>query len=265
MSKVLFDARRKLSQVNSLLRQDHVTNAIEFLQSGLKGMLSEPLLKSERREFERLLDEALRNIMSNQKIKHTFQLQILYQPGSEHKLQEDIALLAELMETEEADDAAISFQHQEEEKQHRLDEGEQALVAKNEDRANILFNSLTKEYEHDVLLLVNIAEAYEKTAHLDEAINFMEKAVLLDADSAYILNKCAILHRKKRDFASAEKFFNDAMKITPDDPHLYFNCGRLYADWEKWTKAHASAQKALELQPDFNEARLMYEYAQKRL
>ena len=39
--------------------------------------------------------------------------------------------------------------------------------------------------------------------------------------------------------------------------------GRLYVDWKKWDKAVKAAQGALQLDPDFAEARKLMAYAEK--
>ncbi|MCL1916150.1 MAG: hypothetical protein FWG17_05550 [Desulfovibrionaceae bacterium] len=265
MSKSLFDARRKIHHVHTLLRQNSVVNAVESLHSGLQDMLGEPLLKSERKEFERMLDEAVQEVMSDQKVKDFFQAPVNYQPGKEHELLAHLRTLMESMVALAADEAEKEIKRQETLKRDQLAEGVAALVDKRKDRAEEIFNTLAKEYEEDAALMVNIAEAYEQLSHLDEALVYLEKAVQLDAASAYLHNKCGILHRKKRNFASAEKFFHKALSITPDNPNIYFNSGRLYVDWEKWAETYEHAKKALELQPDFHEAHMMAEYAQKRL
>jgi tetratricopeptide (TPR) repeat protein len=99
---------------------------------------------------------------------------------------------------------------------------------------------------------------------LDDAILFLENASALDHESAYIHNKRGILYRKMKRFEDSEKAFNAALAITPDDPYIYFNSGRLYVDWQKWPEAHNAAQKALEYQPGFNEAKMMADYVAKR-
>ncbi len=265
MSKSLFDARRKISQVNSLLRQNNVINAIQSLYGGLQEMLRQPLLKSEREEFEKLLTDAVRNVSSNKKVQEVFQMTLTYKPGDEVSLLENVRVLLDALEQVALGEAEKLFMEMEANKQRRFAEAEAALQAGNTAKAKEIFNALAAEHPKDVTLLVNIAEAYEKAGLLEDSAFFLEKASALDPQSAYIHNKRGILYRKMKRYDDSEKAFNAALAITPDDPYLYFNAGRLYVDWQKWPETHRAAQKALELQPGFNEAKMMAEYAAKRL
>ena len=66
-------------------------------------------------------------------------------------------------------------------------------------------------------------------------------------------------------FEQAEQYYLKALEISQSDEYLYFNCGRLYYDWEKWDKMLELANKALEINPDFTEALKMKNFALKKL
>lgn len=265
MSKGLFDARRKFTQTNSLLRQNNVINAVQSFYSGLQDMLREQLLKSERTEFENLLDQIVKNISNNPKVLAVFQMKLAYAPGQEKDLLDNIKVLLDALEAEALDEAAKRFMEIEADKGRRLAEGIAALEAGNAQRGKEIFNSLMAEHPKDVGMLVNMAEAYEKAGLLEEAAALLEKAAALDPGAAYIHNKRGIVYRKLKRFGESEAAFDAAIAITPDDPYLYFNKGRVFVDSQKWPVALSAAQKALELAPGFNEARMMAEYAQKRV
>lgn len=261
MSKELFDARRSISQVKSLLRQDNFPSAVQALHKGLQGVLSQTLLKSESREFENMLAEAVYALSSQKKSLERFPLALEYAPGKERELLGSLSLLLEAMTSEAALEAEKRFQEEESKKKGLLAEGEAALLAGDKPRAGEIFNSLAG----DVGLLVDIAEAYERAAQLEEAAVYLEKALAGDLCSAYLHNKRGVLYRKLKNFPRAEEAFSSAIKLTPDDPYLYFNAGRLYMDWGKWPQTREYALKALELRGDFAEAQKMAAYAEKYL
>ncbi|MDL2285742.1 tetratricopeptide repeat protein [Desulfovibrio sp. OttesenSCG-928-F07] len=265
MSKGLFDARRKISAVGGLLRQNNVINAVQSLHNGLQDMLRENLLKSERDEFERLLTDAVRAVSSNAKIREAFQMTLTYTPGDEAGLLANIRILLDTLEQLALDEAEKRFMELEAAKQRRFEEGVTALGAGNTEKAKEIFNALAGEYGTDITLLVNIAEAYEQAGLLEDAAFFLEKASAGDPQSAYIHNKRGILYRKMKRFEDSEQAFISALAITPDDPYIYFNSGRLYVDWQKWPEAQKAGSKALELEPEFNEAKMLAEYAAKRV
>ena len=265
MSKGLFDARRKLAQSNSLIRQGNIINAVQSLHSGLQDMLREQLLKSERDEFENLLTQTVRQIGSNKQVLDVFQMRLEYTPGQEKELMENVKVLLDALEAVAIDEAAKRFMEIEADKECRFNEGVAALESGKAEKCREIFDALVKEHPNDVAMLVNMAEAYEKAGLLEEAATLLEKAAALDPGAAYIHNKRGIIYRKMKKYEQSEQAFNTALGITPDDPYLYFNIGRLYVDWQNWPKALDAAGKALELAPGFNEAKMMAEYAQKRI
>ena len=265
MSKGLFNARRKFAQTTPLLRQGNAINAIQSFYKGLQDMLREPLLKSERSEFENILDQIVKTIAANEKVMQAFQMRLTYTPGQEKELMENVKILLDALEAEAIDEAAKRFMEIEADKNRRLAEGVSALEDGKTQRGKEVFEDLLKEHGKDVGLLVNMAEAYEKAGLLEEAAVLLEQAAILDPGAAYIHNKRGIIYRKLKRFDQSEAAFGAAIAITPDDPYLYFNRGRVHVDSQRWPQALAEAKKALELSPGFNEAKMMAEYAQKRV
>lgn len=265
MSKGLFDARRQLSSVTTMLKQDKVANAVQTMYGGLQGMLREQLLKSERDEFSQIITNAVRALNSNDKIKTHFSIQISYTPGQESALLETIKLLMETMDSVALEEADRIFREREAKKKAMLEQGLAELAAGKTDPARGIFSSLTLEHPDDVSMLVEISEGFEKAGQLQDAVMYMEKAAALDPDSAYIQNRLGILYRKSKIYDKSEAAFAKAQSLTPDDAYIYFNKGRLYLDCEKWQLAKDAAMNALLLQPSFIEAEKLAEYAAKRI
>jgi tetratricopeptide (TPR) repeat protein len=265
MSKGLFDARRKLSSVAALVRQDKPLNAAQALFDGLQAMLREPLLKSEKAEFARFVENAVREINYNKQIQTQFSIQLSYAPGEESALLDNVKLLLDTLEGLAVDEADKAFQEREASKKARFVEAMELLAAGKAEEGQKILKNLATEYYDDAGLMVEASEALEKTDHLEEAVIYMEKARFLVKDDVYILNKLGIFYRKAGRREESEKMFLAAGARTPDDPYLLFNKGRLYLDWQRWSECLAAAKAALALQPDFEEARKMAGYAAKRV
>ncbi|MDR2892044.1 MAG: tetratricopeptide repeat protein [Deltaproteobacteria bacterium] len=265
MSKTLFDARKKLSSVGAMLRQDKVANAVQVLYNGLQEMMREQLLRSEREEFTNIIDTAVKDLNANKKIQKQFNITITYTPGEEGELLETIRLLMETLDSLALEEADQAYRDREARKKANLEKAISEIEAGNLSAARVLCASIAAENSDDVVALVDIAEAFERAGQLQDAIEYMEKARRLDGQASYILNRLGILHRKARNFNESEKMFSEAEIHTPDDPYLLFNKGRLYIDWQKWQQALEAANASLNLQPDFSEARKMAEYAAKRI
>lgn len=264
MSKGLFDARRKFAQTGSLLRQGNALGAVQFFYGGLQDMLREQLLKSERDEFEKLLTQIVKNIAGDKQVLQVFQMKLAYAPGQEKNLLENVKILLDALESVAVDEAARRFMEIETDKNRRLADGVAALEAGNQPRAKAFFGGLLQEHPTDAALLVNMAEAYENAGLLEDAAALLQNAAALDPGAAYIHNRRGIVYRKMKRFGDSEASFDAAIAITPDDPYLHFNKGRAYVDSQRWPEALSSAQKALDLAPGFNEARMMADYARKR-
>jgi tetratricopeptide (TPR) repeat protein len=232
-------------------------------------MLSEPLLKSEKEEFSRFIDKALRDLNNNQQFKEELVLQLSYEPGSESVLLENLHVVLETLQSAAAAESArLQREKAEALKLARaagLEADKQALAAQNHDEARARAAELAREAQDDAGLLVDISEAFEQSGLIQDAIEHLEKVLEMDSQSSFLLNKLGILHRKGKNLDTSEKMFLSAQKYTPDDPYILFNKGRLYVDWQNWPQALEAAKSALSLSPDFTEATMLADYAAKRV
>lgn len=265
MSKALFDARRQIAQVSTLLRQNNVVNAVQTLYGGVQVMVTQSLLKSEKDEFSNLISESVKNIAVNEIIRSRFAMQIVYNPGEEKRLMEQLRILLDSLEASAVSEAEKAFQERERKKREKFQKGATELGEGRVEVGKGIFESLASEYPTDVSLLVDMAEVYEKAGLLREAADLLEKALEHDQRSAYIHNKLGILYRKTKAYEKSDEHFKAAILLVPDDPYIYFNAGRLYVDSERWADAHAAAVRALECDPGFAEAQKLADYAKKRI
>jgi tetratricopeptide (TPR) repeat protein len=265
MSKELFEARKKLSAVCTLIKQGKITNAVQNLHGGLQIMLGESLLKSEKNEFARFIENSVRELNQNKQIREEFQLSLSYAPGHESQLLDSVRVLLEAMEQGALSAAEQSFKAREAQKKDRLGQLENELAGKNTEAVKNLATAMAADYPDDAGMFVDISELFERAGLNDEAVAYMEKARKIDPDAAYILNKLGILYRRAGKMEESEKMFAAAESHTPDDPYIHFNKGRLYVDWKLWKEAENSARAALVLQPEFAEAEKMAAYAAKRV
>lgn len=265
MSKTLFGARRKIGQVGQLAKQGNLSNAVQSLFYGVQTMVSESLLKSEKDDFVRLIEDAANTLNANKRLREELAMHITYSPGNERALLEELRMIMDTLDSAALDEADKLFKEKQKRKEAMLKQGVDALDADKPDEAKRLFNQLADEFPSDAALYVDMAEAYEKAGMLTDACFFLDKAAALDPSSAFIKNKQGILLRKLKRFDESEQAFLAAANIVPDDPNLFFNLGRLYVDWADWPKAADAGAKVLALDPGFEEAAKLVSYAQKRI
>ena len=89
----------------------------------------------------------------------------------------------------------------------------------------------------------------------DEAMEYYQEAVALDSENTYIHQAMASLYRKMGEFSSARNHLNTSLEIDNTNPITYYNYGNLLVDMKHFDEAKGMYQKAIELNPDFEEAK----------
>ncbi|HOM27961.1 MAG TPA: tetratricopeptide repeat protein [Deltaproteobacteria bacterium] len=82
-----------------------------------------------------------------------------------------------------------------------------------------------------------------------------EIEAIFDEENKHIFNEFGIELRKANMVEEALANYKKAITISPDDEHLYFNVARLHYDKREWETALAWLQKALDLNPEFADAK----------
>jgi len=89
----------------------------------------------------------------------------------------------------------------------------------------------------------------------EEALEYYKEVLELDKNNTYAHQAMASIYRKNREFASAKLHLNALLDIDDSNPITYYNYGNLSADMEHLDEAKAMYNKAIELNPDFKEAK----------
>ncbi len=265
MSAELNKARSKLNGVKTLLKQEKLLAAVMSLLEAVNIYLRTKLLKHEKQDFQRKLEEAVFQLSSDVNLKQQYPLKIDYSPGKEKTLQQQLKEIeSELQETavsQAKEQLSLMEQHREE----KMQEGRDFLDHKELEKADKTFSKLTKDFPDDPELKVEIGDLYLERNHTTEALDYYRSAHRDDPESVNTFNKLGMALRKSQQYEMAEKAYFEALKRAPDDEYLFFNLGRVYIDWQKWDKAGKVSQKALQVNPDFKEAGKMFNYARKKL
>ncbi|MBO7517361.1 MAG: tetratricopeptide repeat protein [Spirochaetia bacterium] len=89
---------------------------------------------------------------------------------------------------------------------------------------------------------------------LEEALSYLEKAISLKADDADILTALGTVHLKAGREAEAEKMFRKALEFGESEV-LYNNMGSLFFRRKDYNQAKMFFRRALDINPDYHEAR----------
>jgi tetratricopeptide (TPR) repeat protein len=93
---------------------------------------------------------------------------------------------------------------------------------------------------------------------LDIAWKALQQALKLEENAAYIYNEMGIIAEYRKDFKRAEKYYLKASSISPNWAIPWSNLIGLYTSIGKLDKGKEAAQKAMALQPDFQNSLVNY-------
>ncbi|MCW8953734.1 MAG: tetratricopeptide repeat protein, partial [Sulfurimonas sp.] len=71
----------------------------------------------------------------------------------------------------------------------------------------------------------------------------------------YIHNSMASVYRANGEFVSAKMHLTESLEINNENPVTYYNYGNLLVDMQHPDEAKEMYKKALEINPDFDEAK----------
>lgn len=265
MSNELTKARAFVSAVTPNVKQRKLVPAVNSLYEGISILMRNPLMKAEREEFSRLIEGAVYQLSIDQELKKVYPLVIGYEPGREKDLLNTLRDILNVLTSETTDKVKEIIADRDKRKQEillkvqgMLDRGEASLAKSTADR-------LVADFASDISLRADIADRFLRAECYPEAFAYLEEALQQDPEAIYLYNRIGIVLRKMRDFLTAEKYYMRALEFTDQDEYLLFNIGRMYADWRRWSKVKEYAEKALAINEDFDEAKKMLAFAEKKI
>lgn len=264
-SAELARARSQISAISSYLKQGKLLPAITALHESLVIVIRNPLMKSEKDEFNALLEQAVFWLSQDKELKTVYPLLLDFKPGHEKDLLSTVRTILEELHATVADEAKQSLADRDKRKREGLEIGQGFIDRLDFDQAKRAFDKLTKEFREDTDLRAEVADRFMAAGRYTEAFDYLDKALKDNPQAVHLYNRIGIVLRRMRDFETAERYYKKALEINRGDANLFFNLGRVYVDWGQWLKAAESAQKALDITPEFEEAKKMMTFAYKKI
>ena len=136
-----------------------------------------------------------------------------------------------------------------------VEKADEAFEAEDYQKALALLIEANAKDSGNSDIIFKIAYILQKSGDNDEALKYYKEAVEIDSDNEFIHNSMASIYRANGEFTSAKVHLNASLEIDPQNPITYYNYGNLFVDMEHVEEAVAMYEKAVEINPDFKEAK----------
>ena len=114
-------------------------------------------------------------------------------------------------------------------------------------------------------LMQRAGQIYMEKNMTKEAELAFHEVLKLNPKTTNIYNSLGILYRRNRDYPNAIQAYEKAMRVDPEDENIFFNLGRAHFEGGIMKRAKLYLHRAVEICPDFTEAALLLEKAEKIL
>lgn len=148
------------------------------------------------------------------------------------------------------DDAASSF-----DPSSLVIEADEAFDNGEMQRALDLFREANAKEPQDSDVLFKMGYILEQLGDNNEALSYYKEAQQKDKNNEYIHNAIASIYRANKEFVSAKMHLSDSLNINSNNAVTYYNYGNLLVDMKHLDEAREMYKKAIEINPDFIEAK----------
>jgi len=122
-------------------------------------------------------------------------------------------------------------------------------------KALALLNEANAKEPNNDDILFKIAYILQKSGDNTEALKYYKQALEIDKNNEFIHNSMASIYRANGEFTSAKIHLKASLDIDDTNPITYYNYGNLLVDTQSDEEAVEMYEKAIELNPDFEEAK----------
>ncbi|MCF6310568.1 MAG: tetratricopeptide repeat protein [Sulfurimonas sp.] len=118
----------------------------------------------------------------------------------------------------------------------------------------LLIEANAKERQNSDVLY-KIGYILQQLGDNSEALNYYKDALESDKNNEYIHNSMASIYKANGEFTSAKIHLKESLALDDANPVTYYNYGNLLVEMEHPDEAKEMYKNALEIDPEFNEAK----------
>jgi tetratricopeptide (TPR) repeat protein len=136
-----------------------------------------------------------------------------------------------------------------------IEKADNAFEEENFEKALAFLMEANAKESNNSEVLFKIGYILQKQDDNDSALDYYKQALELDKDNEFIHNSVASIYRSNKEYSSARMHLNQSLALDDQNPITYYNYGNLLLDMGHTEEAGDMYAKAIELNPDFQEAK----------
>ncbi len=136
-----------------------------------------------------------------------------------------------------------------------VEKADDAFQEGDNQKALALLHEANAKDENNEEILFKIAYILQRSGDNTEALKYYKEALSLDKKNEMIHNAMASLYRANGEFTSAKIHLKASLDIDDENPITYYNYGNLCVEIGNTEEAVEMYERAIELNPDFEEAK----------
>ena len=136
-----------------------------------------------------------------------------------------------------------------------MDKADEALENRDLDKALAIYSEANIKSPNSSETLFKMGYTLGLQERDEEALEYYKEALGLDKNNTFIYQSMASIYRKKGEYTSARMSLNASLDIDDNNPITYYNYGNLLQDMNHQEEAIEMYAKAIEINPDFDEAK----------
>ena len=136
-----------------------------------------------------------------------------------------------------------------------VEKADKAYEEQDLQKAVALLTEASAKDSENADILFKLGYILQQLGNDDEALERYKESLEIDKENEFVHNAIASVYRKNSEYASAKLHLHASLELDDKNPVTYYNFGNLLVDMQKNSEAVEMYKKALELNPDFSEAK----------
>jgi tetratricopeptide (TPR) repeat protein len=253
--------KEHLARAKSYLTRDAVLKSVSTIVVGLEHMIRNRIMGKDRYEVEVHIGEYLREFNRHPLVKEYFMKKnihatpyVKFVKGKEKELLTQFEGLERDMRSSEKKAEESKGQKKEGRKQELLDKGQDLLDKGEHARGKGFLRRAAEGYGDEPGVIVDVGMRMFKAGLTFEASQVLEKSIEKHPTDPKGYAALVQTYAKLAEYAKCENVYLMAIKQFGGHPKTHLNLAKVYVKLKNYDKAYDYAKKALEQQPDLEEA-----------